>query len=245
MPVQLPVLTIADAAAWSSWLFRNGGTSKGVWLTLAKKGATTPTSLTYAQALDEALCHGWIDGQTRKGDGESAVPSYAQRFTPRAPRSCWSKRNVEHVARLEREGRMTEAGRRAVEAAKADGRWEAAYAGQATAELPEEFLVAVAAVPAAQATFDTLSRQNRFLMYYRLKSLKTQAGREKRIAAFVDMLAHGEVPYTQRASVQSPGPEKSSITSTRKEKKPSMSNVRQEIRRSARVSQRAKRSSEE
>ncbi|KAI1799621.1 bacteriocin-protection, YdeI or OmpD-associated-domain-containing protein [Daldinia bambusicola] len=245
MPVELPVLTIADAAAWSSWLFRSGGTSKGVWLTLAKKGATIPTSLTYAQALDEALCHGWIDGQARKGTGENAVTSYAQRFTPRAPRSSWSKRNVEHVARLEREGRMTEAGRRVVEAAKADGRWEAAYAGQASAELPEEFLVAVAAVPAAQATFDTLSRQNRFLTYYRLKSLKTQAGREKRIAAFVDMLARGETPYTQRKPVQSPGPEKPSVTPTAKEKKPSMSNNRQGVRRSARVSQRAERSSEE
>ncbi|KAI0117494.1 hypothetical protein F4814DRAFT_448495 [Daldinia grandis] len=206
MPIELPVLTVADAAAWSSWLFRSAGTSKGVWLTLAKKGAAVPTSLTYAQALDEALCHGWIDGQARKGNGEDALTSYAQRFTLRAPRSNWSKRNVEHVARLEREGRMTDVGRRAIEAAKADGRWEASYAGQATAELPEEFLVAVAAVPAAQAAFEALSRQNRFLMYYRLKSLKTQAGREKRISAFVDMLARGEVPYSQKQSVQSSNP---------------------------------------
>ncbi|KAK6948067.1 hypothetical protein Daesc_009831 [Daldinia eschscholtzii] len=228
MPVELPVLTIADSAAWSSWLFRSGGTSKGVWLTLAKKSATTPTSLTYAQALDEALCHGWIDGQIRKGDGKTAATSYAQRFTP---------------PRLEREGRITEAGRRVVEAAKAGGRWEAAYAGQATAELPEEFLVAVAAVPAAQATFDRLSRQNCFLMYYRLKSLKTQAGRERRIAAFVDILARGEVPYSRRQSVQSPSLETSS---TRKEKKPSVSTyLSQAIRRSERVSQRAGRSSQE
>ncbi|OTB11522.1 hypothetical protein K445DRAFT_26476 [Daldinia sp. EC12] len=96
-------------------------------------------------------------GKARKGDGKNAVTSYAQRFTRRAPRSSWSKRNIKHVARLKREGRITEAGRRVVEAAKADGRWEAAYARQATAELPEEFLVAVIAVPAAQATFDRLS----------------------------------------------------------------------------------------
>ncbi|KAF3055730.1 hypothetical protein GL218_06828 [Daldinia childiae] len=240
MPIELPILTIADAAAWSNWLFRSAGTSKGVWLTLAKKGTAAPTSLTYAQALDEALCHGWIDGQTRKGVGENALTSYAQRFTPRAPRSSWSKRNVEHVARLEREGRMTDAGRRVVEAAKADGRWESAYAGQATAELPEEFLVAVAAVPAAKTAFEALSRQNRFLMYYRLKSLKTQAGREKRISAFVDMLARGEVPYSQKQSVQSSSPTVSNSSSTRRENKPTVSNVRQAVRRSARVSQRTR-----
>ncbi|KAI1773909.1 bacteriocin-protection, YdeI or OmpD-associated-domain-containing protein [Hypoxylon cercidicola] len=200
MPELLPTLTVSDAAAWSSWLFRSSATSKGVWLTLAKKGATAPTSLTYAQALDEALCHGWIDGQ--KGQGKDASTSFAQRFTPRATRSAWSSRNVANVRRLEREGRMTEAGNRAVEAAKADSRWKAAYSGQATAELPPEFLAAVAAVPAAQATYEGLTRQNRFAIYYRLVSVKTQAGRERRIAAFVDMLARNETPFPQKQRVR-------------------------------------------
>ncbi|KAI1428094.1 hypothetical protein F5Y12DRAFT_733608 [Xylaria sp. FL1777] len=169
MPVDLPVLTIVDVAAWSSWLAHSATTSKGVWLTLAKKGNTAPTSLTYAQALDEALCQGWIDGQARGGDERT----YSQRFTPRTPKSLWSRRNVEHVARLEKEGRVTAVGRAAIDAAKADGRWDAAYAGQSTAEPPPEFLAAVAAVPEAQAMWDVLNRSNRFAIYFRLNALKT------------------------------------------------------------------------
>ncbi|KAI0890752.1 uncharacterized protein GGS22DRAFT_17992 [Annulohypoxylon maeteangense] len=235
MPVDLPLLTFVDATAWSNWLFCSGTTSKGIWLTLSKKGATLPTSLTYAQALDEALCHGWIDGQARKSEGSNADSSYLQRFTPRAARSSWSKRNVEHIARLEREGRVTEAGRRAIEIAKADGRWEAAYAGQATAEPPPEFLAAVAAVPAAQAKYDTLSRQNRFLIYYRLNAMKTQAGREKRIAAFVDILARGETPYPQKRRAGSP----SSTSVSSKPKEPISRPRRVDgTRRSARIARR-------
>ncbi|KAK5635532.1 hypothetical protein RRF57_011244 [Xylaria bambusicola] len=194
MPIDLPVLTIIDAIAWSSWLARSATTSKGVWLTLAKKGNTTPTSLTYAQALDEALCHGWIDGQARGGD----ECTYSQRFTPRTAKSLWSRRNVENVRRLEKEGRITAVGYAAINAAKADGRWEAAYAGQSTAEPPSEFLAAVAAVPAAQATWDALSRSNRFAIYFRLNALKTQAGKEKRMTAFVEMLARGETLLPQK-----------------------------------------------
>ncbi|KAI0523926.1 hypothetical protein F5B22DRAFT_592520 [Xylaria bambusicola] len=194
MPIELPVLTVIDATAWSSWLARSATTSKGVWLTLAKKGNTTPTSLTYAQALDEALCQGWIDGQARGGDERT----YSQRFTPRTAKSLWSRRNVDNVARLKKEGRITAVGYAAINAAKADGRWEAAYAGQSTAEPPPEFLAAVAAVPAAQATWDALSRSNRFAIYFRLNALKTQAGKEKRMAAFVEMLARGETLLPQK-----------------------------------------------
>lgn len=194
MPVELPILTVADATAWSSWLVRSATTSKGVWLILAKKGNTTPTSLTYAQALDEALCQGWIDGQARGGDERT----YSQRFTPRTAKSLWSRRNVDNVARLEKEGRITPLGYAAINAAKADGRWDAAYAGQSTAEPPPEFLAAVAAVPAAQAMWDALSRSNRFAIYFRLNALKTQAGREKRMAAFVEMLARGETLLPQK-----------------------------------------------
>ncbi|KAI1746996.1 hypothetical protein F4782DRAFT_522683 [Xylaria castorea] len=194
MPADLPVLTVAHAAAWANWLVCSAAASKGVWLTLAKKGNMAPTSLTYAQALDEALCQGWIDGQARGGNERT----YSQRFTPRTPKSLWSARNVENIARLEKEGRVTALGRAAVDAAKADGRWDAAYAGQSTAEPPPEFLAAVAAVPEAQAMWDCLTRSNRFAIYFRLNALKTQAGREKRIAAFVEMLARGETLYPQK-----------------------------------------------
>ncbi|KAI0430043.1 hypothetical protein F5Y09DRAFT_308636 [Xylaria sp. FL1042] len=214
MPVDLPVLTIADAAVWSNWLVRNATTSKGVWLTLAKKGNTTPTSLTYAQALDEALCQGWIDGQARGGDERS----YSQRFTPRTANSLWSRRNVDNVARLEKEGRITALGRAAIDAAKADGRWDAAYAGQSTAEPPPEFLAAVAAVPAAQAMWDGLNRSNRFAIYFRLNALKTQAGKERRIAAFVEMLARGESLLPQK---QKPGPRTAGTTAAASNKRPS------------------------
>ncbi|KAI0189283.1 hypothetical protein F4808DRAFT_44624 [Astrocystis sublimbata] len=201
MPIELPVLTVVDAAAWASWLVRSAASSKGVWLTLAKRGNTSPTSLTYGQALDEALCQGWIDGQARAGDERT----YAQRFTPRAPKSLWSARNVEHVARLSKEGRVGPLGRAAVDAAKADGRWDAAYAGQSNAECPPEFLAAVAAVPDAQAMWDCLNKSNRFAIYFRLKALKTEKGKEKRIQAFVDMLARGESLLPQKQK-QKPKP---------------------------------------
>ncbi|HKP16966.1 MAG TPA: hypothetical protein VJT84_00715 [Gaiellaceae bacterium] len=118
MPVELPELTVPDAAAWRAWL-ADHHTDPGVWLVLAKKGTTTPTSLTFDQALDEALCHGWIDGQNRGRD----QATYWQRFTPRRPKSTWSKRNIELVERLIAEGRMHPAGAAAIASAKADGRW--------------------------------------------------------------------------------------------------------------------------
>ncbi|KAK5708967.1 hypothetical protein LTR17_020193 [Elasticomyces elasticus] len=194
MPVELPNLTIADVAAWARWLVSNASTSPGVWLTLAKKSVTIPTSLTYAQALDEALCHGWIDGQARKRD----ELTYTHRFTPRTAKSQWSKRNVGHIARLEQEGRMLEAGRRAVEAAKSDGRWEAAYAGQASIEAPKDLVDAIEVSTRAKATWDLLNKQNRFAICYRLSSLKTPAGRRKRIAATVEMLVSGESHHPQK-----------------------------------------------
>ncbi|KAK5766094.1 hypothetical protein LTS12_003840 [Elasticomyces elasticus] len=194
MPVELPNLTVADVAVWARWLVSNASTSPGVWLTLAKKSVTNPTSLTYAQALDEALCNGWIDGQARKRD----ELTYTHRFTLRTAKSQWSKRNVGHIARLELEGRMYDAGRKAVEAAKADGRWDAAYAGQASIEAPKDLLEAIVASPKAKATWDLLNKQNRFAICYRLSSLKTPAGRRKRIVATVEMLANGESHHPQK-----------------------------------------------
>ena len=142
MAVELEELLVPDAAAWRAWLEANHADSPGVWLVLHKKGGTV-TELDYDAALDEALCFGWIDGQVRKRDDGS----YFQRMTRRGPKSPWSERNVGHVARLEEAGKMTAAGRAAVDSAKADGRWEAAYSGQATAEVPADLAAAIAAVP--------------------------------------------------------------------------------------------------
>jgi uncharacterized protein YdeI (YjbR/CyaY-like superfamily) len=189
----LPELLVPDAAAWHDWLAANHATSPGVWLVLSKKGGTT-TTLDYAQALDEALCFGWIDGQVRRRDDQTTF----QRTTPRGPRSRWSRRNVDHVTRLIEEGRMTPAGLAAVEAARADGRWDAAYAGPATAQTPEDLLAAIAEVPAAQAMYDVLTSQNRYALYHRLSAIKGEQARQRRIESFVQMLARGETPHPQK-----------------------------------------------
>jgi uncharacterized protein YdeI (YjbR/CyaY-like superfamily) len=186
-------LLLPDAAAWRAWLAENHDTVPAVWLVQTKKGGTV-TTLDYAGALDEALCFGWIDGQARRRDDETTF----QRWTPRGPRSRWSARNVEHVARLTAEGRMTPAGFAAVEAAQADGRWDAAYAGPATAETPPDLVAALAAEPAAQAMFDVLTSQNRFALYHRLTSLKTEEARARRVQEYVAMLARGETIYPQK-----------------------------------------------
>jgi uncharacterized protein YdeI (YjbR/CyaY-like superfamily) len=192
MKAELPELLLPDAAAWRHWLEENHASSPGVWLIQHKKGGTT-TLLTYAQALDEALCFGWIDGQARSRDDDS----YFQRFTPRGPRSIWSIRNRTYVDRLREEGRMRDAGERAVAAAQADGRWERAYAGPATAEVPPGLLAAIEADPAALATFRNLSSQNRYALIFRLTQLRTEAARQRNVEKFVRMLAAGETFYPQ------------------------------------------------
>ena len=189
-----PELLVPDAAAWRAWLDEHHGDPTGVRLVLAKKGTTEPTSLSYAQALEEALCHGWIDGQSRRRD----EATFWQRFTPRRPRSIWSKRNVASAERLMAEGRMHPAGVAAVEAAKADGRWEAAYAGPATIEVPPDLAAALAAEPAAQQMFGRLTSQNRYAILFRLGNAKRAGTRERRIAQFVAMLARGETIYPQQ-----------------------------------------------
>jgi uncharacterized protein YdeI (YjbR/CyaY-like superfamily) len=194
MAVELLELTVADAAVWREWLSEHYETSTGVWLVLARKGTIQPTSLTYDQALDEALCHGWIDGQTRRRD----ETTYCQRFTPRRARSPWSKRNVGLVGRLESEDRMHPAGVAEVERAKADGRWDAAYAGQAGIEVPADLATALTAEPRAQAMFDILTSQNRYAVLYRIASAKRPDTRIRRIEQFVAMLARGETVYPQK-----------------------------------------------
>jgi uncharacterized protein YdeI (YjbR/CyaY-like superfamily) len=190
---ELAELLVADAAEWRAWLADHAG-SPGVWLVLHKKGGQV-TGLDYQQALEEALCFGWIDGQvSRRDEG-----SFRQRFTPRRPKGAWSARNVGIVSRLIAEGRMTPAGQAAVDAAKADGRWQAAYAGPATAEVPVDFAEAVAANPKAQAMFEVLTSANRYALSYRLGQLKRADSRARKIEEFVRMLERGETFHPQRA----------------------------------------------
>jgi uncharacterized protein YdeI (YjbR/CyaY-like superfamily) len=191
---ELDELIVADAGALRAWLSANHATSPGVWLALTRKGGTV-TTLTWQQAVDEALCAGWIDGQGRKGDQDISWI----RFTPRTARSSWSQRNVAHVARLEAEGRMLPAGRAVVEAAKADGRWAAAYAPPSEAEVPPDLVAAIAADPAAQAMFDVLTKSNRFALIYRLNAVKRAETRERKISEFVAMLARHESIHPQTA----------------------------------------------
>jgi uncharacterized protein YdeI (YjbR/CyaY-like superfamily) len=200
MADDLRELTVADAAAWRAWLGEHHDSPTGVWLVLAKKGTTQPTSLTYDQALDEALCHGWIDGQVQRRD----ETTYRQRFTPRRARSPWSARNVGIVARLVAEGRMHPAGVAEVERAQADGRWDVAYAGQADIEVPDDLAAALAAEPRAQAMFDILTSQNRYAVLYRTSSAKRPDTRAWRIEQFVAMLARGETVYPQQRTLDNP-----------------------------------------
>ncbi|WP_350280091.1 YdeI/OmpD-associated family protein [Kribbella sp. HUAS MG21] len=190
-------LIVADAVAWHAWLQEHHETNDGVWLVLAKKNVTTPTSLTYDEALEEALCHGWIDGQRRGRDEQTFV----QRYTPRRPRSLWSQRNVDLIARLEQEGRMYAAGRAQVERAKADGRWEKTYGGASKLEVPDDLAAALAANPKAQAMFDILTSANRFGVIYQVTGAKRPETRERRIARFVEQLSRGETLYPQKRTL--------------------------------------------
>jgi uncharacterized protein YdeI (YjbR/CyaY-like superfamily) len=198
---ELDELIVADAEALRAWLSSNHAVSTGVWLALTRKGGTV-TTLTWQQAVDEALCFGWIDGQARKGDQDISWI----RFTPRTSRSSWSQRNVAHVARLEAQGRMLPPGRVAVEAAKADGRWAVAYAPPSEAEVPADLGAAIAADPAAQAMFDVLTKTNRFALIYRVNAVKRPETRERKISEFVAMLARHETIHPQKARPANPPP---------------------------------------
>jgi len=197
MATELPVLTVPHAAAWRTWLGKHHDDAGGVWLVLAKKGTAEPTSLTYDEALEEALAHGWIDGQVQRGDAHT----YRHRFPPRRPRSTGSKRNVEIVERLMAEGRMHPAGVAAVRRAQADGRWETAYAGPASVEVPDDFAAALAAEPAAREMFTILSSQNRYAVLYRIQTAKRPDTRRRRIQQFVEMLGRGETIYPQKRTL--------------------------------------------
>lgn len=197
----LPELVVADADAWRAWLVGAGGGSAGVWLVLAKKGTVHPTTLSYDEALDEALCSGWIDGQRRAGDDAT----FAQRFTPRRPRSAWSQRNVAIAERLEHAGRMRPEGRAQVELARRDGRWATAYAGPAAIEVPDDLTAALLASPAAAALFAALTSQNRYALLYRIGAAKRADTRARRIEQLVAMLGRGETLHPQRRTLDAGG----------------------------------------
>ena len=177
------MLAFGSPQSWRDWLAEHHQTSPGLWLKIAKKGAATPT-VGYAEAIDGALCFGWIDGQKGKLDDEY----WLQRFTPRKPRSRWSKINREKAERLIAEGRMHAAGLREVEAARADGRWDAAYAGQATATVPPDLARELDLNPVAKEFFATLSSVNRYAILYRIQDAKRPQTRADRIAKYIAML---------------------------------------------------------
>ncbi|MBX5443153.1 MAG: YdeI/OmpD-associated family protein [Solirubrobacteraceae bacterium] len=183
----LPVERFADAAAFEAWLEAEHARAPGVWLELARKG-TGIASVTYEEAVDVALCFGWIDGHTRSVD----ATWYRQRFTPRRPRSRWSKRNTQRAERLIAAGRMRPAGLAEVERAKADGRWDAAYHGPATMAVPPDLQAALDADPEAAASFAALDSRNRYSILYRLHDAKRPETRARRLAQFVEMLRRGE-----------------------------------------------------
>ena len=182
---------VADTAAWRAWLDEHEDDSDGVWLALAKKGTTGPTTLTYAQALDEALCSGWIDGQKRSND----AATFLQRFTPRRKASLWSERNIGLVATLVAQGRMRERGQAEIDRAKTDGRWDRAYAGSATATVPDDLTAALDTAPAAAALFAELDATNRYAVLHRVMTAPNPATRAARLAKLVAMLDRGETPY--------------------------------------------------
>lgn len=184
---EYPLLHFTDRSAWAEWLQAHHDSERGVWLRLARKSSGLP-SVSRGDALDVALCYGWIDGQAKGVDEEW----WLQKFTPRRKRSVWSKRNREHVARLIASGEMQPAGLAAVEAARADGRWDRAYDSPGTAEEPEDLLSALEANPAAYEFYRTLKGQNRFAILNRIQTAVRPATRARRIEKFVAMLERRE-----------------------------------------------------
>jgi uncharacterized protein YdeI (YjbR/CyaY-like superfamily) len=182
-----PILLFADRAAFRKWLSAHHASRPGLWLRIAK-AASSHRSVSYAEALDVALCFGWIDGQKKSDDADF----FLQKFTPRQKRSPWSKRNREHVARLLAAGEMHPAGLAAIEAAKADGRWERAYDSPGTAAVPDDLRAALEARPKAKAFFATLNGANRYAILYRIQTAIRPETRARRIAEFVAMLERKE-----------------------------------------------------
>ena len=186
-PTDLPVVLFESPEAWAAWLAEHHAASEGVYVRIAKKGAPFQTP-SYTEALDAALCYGWIDSRKDRYDADS----WLQRFTPRRARSPWSQVNRDKVEALVAAGQMKPAGLRAVDAAKADGRWDAAYASQSRATVPDDLQAALDASPEARAFFETLTGANRYAILYRVQAAKKPETRARRIAQFVAMLERHE-----------------------------------------------------
>ncbi len=180
----LKILAFKKALDWRKWLEKNHAKSMGIWLRFFKKDSGV-ASVTYAEALDEALCYGWIDSLLQKYD----EISYLQKFTPRRAKSIWSKRNIEHIQRLLKEGRLRPAGKKELEAAKSDGRWKNAYDSSGTMKVPKDFLKELSKNKKAKAFFDSLNRANTYAIAWRLQTAKKPETRARRMKALLDMLA--------------------------------------------------------
>lgn len=189
-PPEQPLLLFESTSDWEAWLKENHENSAGVRLQIAKKGSGH-TSVTYAEALDVALCYGWIDGQKLPMDDKFFI----QKFTPRRAKSVWSKVNTEKVEQLIKQGRMQPAGVKQIEVAKADGRWDAAYASQKNMEIPEDFQAELDNNSEAKAFFDTLNKTNRFAIYFRITTAKKPETRRARIEKFIEILTKHEKIY--------------------------------------------------
>ncbi len=187
---ELPILPFASPQAWEAWLEEQHATSPGVWLKLAKK-ETGIASISYAEALDVALCFGWIDGQKDKFDEQY----WLQRFTPRRKQSKWSQVNRDKVTALIAAGKMRPAGLREVESAQQDGRWEAAYASQSKMTVPEDFQAALDANDAARTFYEQLNSVNRYAILYRIQNVKKAEARQKKIEQYIQMLAENKKIY--------------------------------------------------
>jgi uncharacterized protein YdeI (YjbR/CyaY-like superfamily) len=185
--IEIPIISFASDKEWESWLIKNQASSNGLWLKIFKKDSGNKT-ITYAEAIDVALCYGWIDGQKMSNDEQS----WLQKFTPRRAKSIWSKINTEHVERLAREGKMKPAGIKAVEEAKADGRWEKAYSSGSKMTIPEDFLKELSKNKKAEAFFKTLNKTNLYSIGFRLQTAKTEETRQKRMKIILDMMNKGE-----------------------------------------------------
>lgn len=194
----LPILAFATAKLFEKWVVRQGPGSKGLWLKLAKQGAGVP-SVSKQQAIEVALCHGWIDGQLNPYDDKF----WLIRFTPRSARSRWSEINRATVTRLMAEGRVCAAGQAQVEGAKLDGRWQGAYAPQSSATVPPDLQAALDANPAAKTFFATLAGANRYAVLYRVQDARTALTRQRRIEQFIGMLERNEVVHPPRTKPDS------------------------------------------
>ena len=189
---ELPTLSFATRAAFARWLHKHHEAAPGLWLRIAKKAAPeTPASVTYPEAVEIALCYGWIDGQ-KKGDGAT---HWLQKFSPRGKRSLWSKINRDKVVALIEAGEMKPAGLREIERAKQDGRWKAAYDSPRGATVPPDLAAALAESPGAQAFFATLNAANRYAILWRLQTAKKPETRARRLQQFIQMLRDGKKLY--------------------------------------------------